>query len=133
MVETLQHKFLLPSGKGMTVLDVMKFCYSLSETEVLVLIALTGPKTVEDLEQELKLSKAAVTRSLNKLLELDLVKRTKETGNRPGRPRYIYLRQNELLNKIMNDVEICAKNMVELTKSQLLSGLTGIETGTALS
>ena len=111
----------------------MKFCYSLSETEVLVLIALSSPKTVEDLEQELKLSKAAVSRSLNKLLELDLVKRTKEMGNRTGRPRYIYLRQNELLNKIINDVETCAKNMVELTKSQLSSGLTGIETSTVLS
>ncbi|MCG2907460.1 MAG: MarR family transcriptional regulator, partial [Sulfolobales archaeon] len=79
-----QGKFVLPSGKELTLLDVLSFCYGLSETDVQVLMALlkSSPKSTEDLEQELQLSKASVNRSLNKLLSMELVKRIKETGNK---------------------------------------------------
>ena len=117
----------LPSGKEITVIDVFAFCYGLSETDVQVLMALmrSGPKTTEDLEQELKLSKASINRSLTKLLDLDLVKRTKETGNKAGRPRYLYSARNfeELRDKINKDIEGCANSIVQVTKSQFISSI----------
>ncbi len=118
-------KLLLPSGKELTIIDVLGFCYGLSETDAQVLMALmrSGPKATEDLEQELQLSKASINRSLNKLLELDLVKRIKETGNKAGRPRYLYSARNyeELRNKIIKDVEDCMKNILELVRSQFVT------------
>ena len=79
--------FLLPSGKELKLLDVLRFCYGLSETEVHILTMLlkSSPKLAQDLEQELGLSKAIVSRSLNKLQNMGLIKRTKETGNHLGR------------------------------------------------
>mgnify|MGYP001770635885 FL=1 len=117
-------KLMLPSGKELTIVDVLGFCYGLSETDAQVLMALmrSGPKATEDLEQELQLSKASINRSLNKLLELDLVKRIKETGNKAGRPRYLYSARNfeELRDKIIKDVEDCMNNILQLVKSQFV-------------
>ena len=117
----------LPSGKEVTIIDVFAFCYGLSETDVQVLMALmrSEPKTTEDLERELKLSKASINRSLSKLLELDLVKRTKETGNKAGRPRYLYIARNinELRDKINSDIEGCANTIVQVTKSQFINSI----------
>ena len=71
--------FLLPSGKELRLIDVLRFCYGLSKTEVEILMTLlkSRPKTTQELEQELQLSKVIVNRSVNKLLSMGLVKRTK--------------------------------------------------------
>jgi Predicted transcriptional regulator len=118
-----QGKFALPSGKELTLLDVLSFCYGLSETDVQVLMALlkSSPKSTEDLEQELQLSKASVNRSLNKLLSMELVKRIKETGNKAGRPKYLYSATNfdELKGKVVKEIEDCTDNIKKLIITQL--------------
>ncbi|MDT7899677.1 MAG: helix-turn-helix domain-containing protein [Sulfolobales archaeon] len=118
-----QGKFVLPSGKELTLLDVLSFCYGLSETDVQVLMALlkSSPKSTEDLEQELQLSKASVNRSLNKLLSMELVKRIKETGNKAGRPKYLYSAANfdELKGKLVKEIEDCTDSIKKLIITQL--------------
>ena len=118
-----QGKFVLPSGKELTLLDVLSFCYGLSETDVQVLMALlkSSPKSTEDLEQELQLSKASVNRSLNKLLSMELVKRIKETGNKAGRPKYLYSATNfdELKGKLVKEIEDCTDSIKKLIITQL--------------
>ncbi|MCI4407556.1 MAG: MarR family transcriptional regulator [Thermofilum sp.] len=128
-VQVLEHKgkFILPSGKELTLLDVLSFCYDLSKSDVRVLISLirSSPKLNEDLEQELQLSKASVNRSLNKLLSLGLVNRIKETGNRAGRPRYVYFAINleELQSKLAKEIESCVNVMKNLIVAQSIPRL----------
>jgi predicted transcriptional regulator len=123
-----QGKFVLPSGKELTLLDVLSFCYGLSETDVQVLMALlrSSPKSTEDLEQELQLSKASVNRSLNKLLSMELVKRIKETGNKAGRPKYLYSATNfdELKGKLIKEIEDCTNSIRNLIMTQLTPSIS---------
>jgi predicted transcriptional regulator len=125
MSTVTQGKFVLPSGKELTLMDILSFCYSLSETDVQVLMALlkSSPKSTEDLEQELQLSKASVNRSLNKLLSMDLVKRIKEPGNKAGRPRYLYsaMSYEELKAKLTREIEDCTKSIKDLVMTQFSS------------
>jgi len=110
--------FLLPSGKELKLLDVLRFCYGLSETEVQILTTLlkSSPKLAQDLERELQLSRALVSRSLNKLLNMGLIKRTKETGNHLGRPKYVYFIPNfdELKAKLIKEIEDCTNGIRNL-------------------
>jgi predicted transcriptional regulator len=110
--------FLLPSGKELKLSDILHFCYGLSEIEVQILMALirSSPKLARDLEQELQLSKAMVSRSLNKLLSMGLVKRTKDTEKTHGRPKYIYYTPNfdELKGKLVKEIEDCTNNIRNL-------------------
>ncbi|MCG2909130.1 MAG: HTH-type transcriptional regulator Lrs14 [Sulfolobaceae archaeon] len=112
----------LPSGKDAGLVDILSFCYGLSETDVQVLIALakSEAKGTEDLEADLKLSKASINRSLNKLLEMGLVMRIKEPGNKAGRPRYLYKTRdyNELKQKILQDIKDCAEKMAQLVDQE---------------
>ncbi len=120
---TQSQNFVLPSGKELTLLDVLSFCYGLSETDVQVLMALlkSSPKSTEDLEQELQLSKASVNRSLNKLLSMELVKRIKETGNKAGRPKYMYYIPDldELKGKLLKEIEDCTDSIRNLIMTRL--------------
>ena len=122
-IQSQTPNFALPSGKELTLLDVLSFCYGLSETDVQVLMALlkSSPKSTEDLEQELQLSKASVNRSLNKLLSMELVKRTKETGNRAGRPKYMYYIPDfdELKGKLVKEIEDCTDSIRNLIMTRL--------------
>jgi len=110
--------FLLPSGRELTLHDVLHFCYGLSETEVQILMVLirSSPKLARDLEQELQLSKAVVSRSLNKLLSMGLVKRTKDTEKTHGRPKYVYYipNFNELKDKLVKEIEDCTNSIRNL-------------------
>lgn len=112
----------LPSGKDAGLVDILSFCYGLSETDVQVLIALAKSEArgTEDLESDLKLSKASINRSLNKLLEMGLVMRIKEPGNKAGRPRYLYKTRdyNELKQKILGDIKDCADKMAQLVDQE---------------
>ena len=118
-----QAKFALPSGKELTLLDVLSFCYGLSETDVQVLMALlrSSPKSTDDLSQELQLSKSIVNISLNKLLSMELVKRIKETGNKAGRPKYLYSAANfdELKGKVVKEIEDCTNSIRNLIMTRL--------------
>ncbi len=112
----------LPSGKDAGLVDILSFCYGLSETDVQVLMALMkgDARGTEELESELKLSKASINRSLNKLLEMGLVMRIKEPGNKAGRPRYLYKSRDysELKNKILDDIKDCSSKMAELVNQE---------------
>ena len=114
--------FLLPSGKELKLLDVLRFCYGLSETEVQILTMLlkSRPKTTQELERELGLSKAIVSRSVNKLLSMGLVKRTKTTEKRYGRPKYIYYIPDlsEFKNKLAKEIEECTNSIRNLIITQ---------------
>lgn len=112
----------LPSGKDAGLVDILSFCYGLSETDVQVLMALMrgDARGTEELENELKLSKASINRSLNKLLEMTLVMRIKEPGNKAGRPRYLYKAKDyaELKNKMLEDIRACSDKMAELVNQE---------------
>jgi Predicted transcriptional regulator len=113
----------LPSGKDANLVDILSFCYGLSETDITVLLSLIkgAPRGTEEIEGELKLSKASINRSLNKLLEMNLVMRVKETGNKAGRPRYLYRARNydELREKITTDIKDCSNKMEGLIQTVL--------------
>ena len=122
-IQSQTPNFALPSGKELTLLDVLSFCYGLSETDVRVLMELlrSSPKSTDDLSQELQLSKASVNMRLNKLLGLGLVKRTKETGNRAGRPKYMYYIPDfdELKGKLVKEIEDCTDSIRNLIMTRL--------------
>lgn len=112
----------LPSGKDAGLVDILSFCYGLSETDVTVLLALMkgDARGTEELESDLKLSKASINRSLNKLLEMGLVMRIKEPGNKAGRPRYLYKTRDytELKGKMLSDIKDCADKMAQLVEKE---------------
>ena len=116
----VQDKFMLPSGKELKLFDVLRFCYGLSESEINILMALLksspNPKLSNDLEQELQVSKAMVNRSLNKLLSLGLIKRTKGAEKKYGRPKYIYYVPdfNEFKEKLAKEIEDCTNDIRNL-------------------
>lgn len=110
----------LPSGKSIGLVDILSFCYGLSETDVQVLMALMrgDVRGTEELETELKASN--LNRSLNKLLEMALVIRVKEPGNKAGRPRFLYKAKNyaELKSKLLDDIKSCSDKMAELVNQE---------------
>ena len=112
-----------PSGKILTLADVMEFCYDLPANDVEILNYLMNSesaKGISEIARELKISKAAVDRAILRLVELGLVKRTKDTTIKKGRPVYLhYVNREELTTRIMSDVEQCTKVMVEVAKRGL--------------
>jgi len=101
----------LPSGKELTLYDLVKFCYNFSETDLEILFKLLNKKmTLDDLSQELGLSKATVSRGLNNLLGLGFVVRNREVSSKNiGRPRYSYYTSKEIIeSRLMKDIEKCA-------------------------
>jgi len=121
--QVLGARIRLPSGKDAGLVDILSFFYGLSETDVQVLMALMrgDVRRIEDLETELKLSKASISNSLNALHNSDLVMRVKETNNKVGRPRYIYKAREytELKSKVLNDIRSCSDKILELVDQHL--------------
>jgi len=111
MVERIR----LPSGKEIDLMDVLKFCYDLSETDTQILLKLVkgNEYDVDELAKEMGLSKATVNRSLNKLVELGFIFRRRERRQSVGRPRYKYYVENpqNLIEKLRSDMEKCAEVM----------------------
>ena len=118
-----EDKFKLPSGKELKPLDVFRFCYDLSETDAQILEVLLklGPKPADELGQMLKVSKGTINRSVNKLMKIGLVVRIKETGNKIGRPRYVYSVPNfdELKGRIAKEIEECTNTIKAFTIKNL--------------
>ncbi len=116
----------LPSGRELTLQDLVKFCYDLSETDLEVLSTLlkSGPKTIEALSSELGLSKATISRSLSRLLVLGLVERMREQSpGSVGRPKYLYKTSMELIErKMLRDIERCSEIIKEFIIKVLRSG-----------
>ena len=125
----------LPSGREVTPLDALKFCYNLSETdlEVLVLLMQGEKLDVETIASKLGLSKATVNRALNKLVALGFVERERFRRSSAGRPRYLYYVPdvNKVLDKIAKDFATCAelfqKNVAALLSMLAKSGKGGSE------
>jgi len=122
MVERIK----LPSGKEIDLVDVLKFCYDLSETDTQILLKLVkgDEYDVDKLAKELGLSKATVNRSLNKLVELGFVLRRRERRQSVGRPKYKYYVEDSqsLVEKLKNDMERCAEVMKQHI-SKLIEGM----------
>jgi len=118
-----QVEFSLPSGKELKLNDVLHFCYGLTETDIRVLMTLlkSSPKMNVEISQELQVSKSIVNISLRKLVNLGLVNRTKEIGNKVGRPKYVYyaLKIDELKDKVVREIEDCTNNIRNLVSTQL--------------
>jgi predicted transcriptional regulator len=81
----------------------------------------SSPKTNDEISQELQVSKSIVNISLKKLLNLGLTNRTKEIGNKAGRPKYVYyvIKIDELKDKVVREIEDCVNNIRNLVPTQL--------------
>ena len=124
-MEVQKLKARLPSGREVGLVEALSFCYDISDTDFQILRALInlGPKTEDDLASVLKLSKASINRSVNKLISIGFVERVKDQGSKGGRPRYIYkaVDSDFLVEKMSKDFEYCAKLFSALTPSELKS------------
>lgn len=115
----------LPSGKEVGLVEALSFCYDLSDTDFQVLKALLNSdgKNEDMLAEQLKLSKASINRSVNKLVSLGFVERVKDSSSKGGRPRYIYksIRVERLVEKITNDFKRCAELFSNVLPKELES------------
>lgn len=127
-MEVEKLKARLPSGKEVGLIEALSFCYDVSDTDFVVLKTLinSGEKTEDELASVLKLSKASINRSVNKLISIGFVERVKDQNSKGGRPRYIYkpLDVNSLTEKISKDFEYCAKLFGEITPKELTTSHT---------
>ncbi len=102
----------LPTGRETSLVESLRFCYDLSETDTLILLQLLrgGEYTVDDLTRILRLSKASVSRGLTKLVELGFATRTRERRTKVGRPRYRYTIEDpeQVVKRIIEDFQECA-------------------------
>jgi predicted transcriptional regulator len=93
----------------------------LTENDIKVLARLVNVnnKTTDDLSKELQVSKSAITLSLNRLMSLGLVQRTKEKGDNIGRPRYVYYITNfdTLKDKLVKEIEDCTNGIRNLVQN----------------
>ncbi len=123
MSELVERRLRLPTGREAAIVEGLKFCYDLSETDALILFELLkgGEYTVDDLTQKLNLSKATINRGLAKLVELGFVARTREKRSKVGRPRYRYYINNpkEVIDRIISDFEECAKSFKDALRQLL--------------
>lgn len=121
-------KIRLPSGREVSLLDALNFCYDISDTEYKVLKTLitSGQKSEDELAEELSLSKASVNRALNRLVTLGFVKREKDQKSKGGRPRYLYSASglDTIIGKISKDLSFCAENFSKLARTELLQNLS---------
>ncbi|BFH72373.1 HTH-type transcriptional regulator Lrs14 [Sulfurisphaera javensis] len=116
-------KIRLPSGKEVGIIEALSFCYDISDTDFQVLKVLLNSegKNEDSLAEMLKLSKASINRSVNKLVSLGFVERVKDSSSKGGRPRYIYkaIPTEKLIEKIVNDFKRCAELFGQLIPREL--------------
>jgi len=116
-------KIRLPSGKEVGILEALNFCYDISDTDFQVLKVLLNNegKSEDALAETLKLSKASINRSVNKLVSLGFVERVKDTSAKGGRPRYIYraIPVEKLIEKVIDDFKRCAELFSQLIPREL--------------
>ncbi|BCU69129.1 HTH-type transcriptional regulator Lrs14 [Stygiolobus caldivivus] len=126
-MEVESEKVVLPSGKEVKLLDALSFCYDISDTEYKVLQAVLDKKTIteDELVESLKLSKASINRSLNKLVSLGFISREKLQSSKGGRPKYVYrsVENQILIERIREDFEKCSQMFINILPKVLLSSL----------
>jgi predicted transcriptional regulator len=126
-MEVESEKVVLPSGKEVKLLDALSFCYDISDTEYKVLQAVIEKKTAteDELVESLKLSKASINRSLNKLASLGFVIREKMQSSKGGRPKYVYkaVETQQLVEHIREDFKKCSQMFINILPKVLLSSL----------
>lgn len=126
-MELESEKIVLPSGKEVKLLDALAFCYDISDTDYKVLKAVLERKvtTEDELVTTLKLSKASVNRSLNKLISLGFIVREKMQSSKGGRPKYVYkaLDTKTLIGHIKEDFKRCSQMFIDILPKVLLSSL----------
>ena len=119
-MSVFEKKVRLPTGKEIGIHDILTFCYGLSETDIEVLrqVAEYGEEgtTVDNLVKTLKLSRASISRSLSKLVDLGFIVRRKLPPSGAGRPKYIYvaIAPKELAERIQKDIQQCTQSAIDL-------------------
>jgi len=116
-----------PSGREITLSDVLRFCYDFSETDIQILLRLLkgDEYDVDTLASEMNLSKATVNRSLNKLVELGFASRRRAKKQSVGRPRskYYISDKYEVIERLKREVRACTEAML----TELYAALSEIE------
>lgn len=117
----VERKLRLPTGREAAIVEGLKFCYDLSETDAVILFELLRGEeyTVDDLTGKLGLSKATVNRGLTKLVELGFVSRRREKRSTVGRPRYVYYVKDprKVIERMIEDFVQCSKAFQEALES----------------
>ena len=118
-----KEEIVLPSGKILTLLDLAKFCYDFSETDVIIMFELVDkePKSIEELSEKLNLSKATVSRTLAKLYSMGFISRIRKPGEeKVGRPRYLYTTTSHTVKqKMRKDLEKCSELVKKFSEDAL--------------
>jgi len=119
----MSREITLPSGKILTIHDLLKFCYDFSETESLIMFELLDkpPVTIEELSAKLNLSKATVSRALAKLYSMGFLTRVRKTDeDKIGRPKYLYTASSQAVKeKLKKDLERCSELVRSFVESAL--------------
>lgn len=109
----INEEIVLPSGRLLTLQDLVKFCYDFSETDITILFELVDkePKSIEELAEKLNLSKATISRTLAKLYSMGFINRIRKSGEeKVGRPKYMYTTTSQLVKqKMKKDLEKCSE------------------------
>ena len=112
-------KVTFPDGRSVEIHEFLAFMYGLSSSDVSVLHLLMakGKKmSADEISEELNVTKASVSKSLNNLLDKGLLIREKEEteDKKKGRPGYLYwVDKNKLYEKLEKDLERLATNIRE--------------------
>lgn len=114
----------LPTGREAAIVEGLRFCYDLSETDAMILFELLRSNksyAVDELTEKLGLSKATVNRGLGKLVELGFAAREREQRRGVGRPRYRYYipDPDKVIERMINDFEECARAFKEALRQLL--------------
>ena len=114
-----EDKVTFPDGRTVEIHEFLAFMYGLSSSDVNVLhlLMVKGKKmTADEIAEELGVTKASVSKSLNNLLDKGLIIREKEESEdkRKGRPSYLYwVDKEQLYNKLEKDLEKLATEVRE--------------------
>lgn len=96
---------------------LLRLCYGLGRTDVLVLLALAGSRsaTVRELAGELGLTRSTIQRSLQRLATYGLVTREARRAGQ-GRPPYAYRLAPDAAGKLLAGIDGCLRAFVEAAR-----------------
>ncbi len=103
---------------GEELLEVLKCCFKLNDTDVNVLEELIklGRADGEVIASELNVSKTTVDNSLKKLMALGLVLREKVQEKKIGRPKYVFYLSPQFSQVVKEKIENCSKKFSQVIK-----------------
>ena len=107
-----------------TLTKILSFYYDFTEmeTNLLIYLARNGAKTVNELAKELGFSAPLINRYLDRLYEKGFIKRIKDTTDRSGRPRYVYMAASlaELRQRLIAEIRQTNEDMIELIEKEFI-------------